>query len=101
MNLGDRLRAALKRPPAEPLLSGDDSSLGPDPTPAAVLIAITDRPEPGVILTVRHADLRTHAGQVAFPGGRIDRRKARCAFGRLGESAWNRNFVALPRSIRT
>ena len=37
-----------------------------------MLIAITDRPEPGVILTVRHDDLRTHAGQVAFPGGRID-----------------------------
>jgi len=37
-----------------------------------VLIAVTDRPQPCVILTVRHADLRTHAGQVAFPGGRID-----------------------------
>ena len=41
-------------------------------TPAAVLVAITDRPEPGVILTVRREHLRTHAGQVAFPGGRID-----------------------------
>ena len=40
--------------------------------PAAVLIAITDRAEPGVILTVRREDMRTHAGQVAFPGGRID-----------------------------
>lgn len=39
---------------------------------AAVLVAITDRPEPGVILTVRREHLRTHAGQVAFPGGRID-----------------------------
>jgi 8-oxo-dGTP pyrophosphatase MutT (NUDIX family) len=41
-------------------------------TPAAVLIAITDRAEPGVILTVRREHLRTHAGQIAFPGGRID-----------------------------
>jgi 8-oxo-dGTP pyrophosphatase MutT (NUDIX family) len=41
-------------------------------TPAAVLIAITDRPEPGVILTVRREDMRTHAGQIAFPGGRIE-----------------------------
>ncbi|HET7577563.1 MAG TPA: CoA pyrophosphatase [Sphingomicrobium sp.] len=41
-------------------------------TPAAVLIAITDRPRPGVILTVRHEDMRTHAGQIAFPGGRIE-----------------------------
>ena len=72
MSLAGRLRAALDRRPVRPLLAGDDSSVATDPTPAAVLIAITDRPEPGVILTVRHADLRTHAGQVAFPGGRID-----------------------------
>ena len=70
--LADRLRSALVRPPAEPLLAGDDASEMAAPTPAAVLIAITDRPQPGVILTVRHADLRTHPGQVAFPGGRID-----------------------------
>ena len=68
----DRLRAALERAAVEPLLAGDDSEPGDVATPAAVLIAITDRPEPGIILTVRHADLRTHAGQVAFPGGRID-----------------------------
>ena len=72
MTLADRLRSALDRPPAEPLLAGDDASETAVPTPAAVLIAVTDRPQPGVILTVRHADLRTHAGQVAFPGGRID-----------------------------
>jgi 8-oxo-dGTP pyrophosphatase MutT (NUDIX family) len=70
--LARRLRAALERPPAEPLLAGDDYSARDDAAPAAVLIAITDRPDPGVILTVRHADMRTHAGQVAFPGGRID-----------------------------
>jgi len=39
---------------------------------AAVLVAITDREEPGVILTVRREHLRTHAGQVSFPGGRLD-----------------------------
>ena len=39
---------------------------------AAVLIPITDRPEPGVILTQRPDWLRSHAGQVAFPGGKID-----------------------------
>lgn len=41
-------------------------------TPAAVLIAVTDRPEPGVILTQRPRDMRDHPGQVAFPGGKID-----------------------------
>ncbi|RZM05661.1 MAG: NUDIX domain-containing protein, partial [Sphingomonas sp.] len=39
---------------------------------AAVLVAITDRAEPGVILTQRTDTLRHHAGQVAFPGGRLD-----------------------------
>jgi 8-oxo-dGTP pyrophosphatase MutT (NUDIX family) len=41
-------------------------------TAAAVLIAITNRPDPGVILTVRREHMRNHGGQVAFPGGRID-----------------------------
>ncbi len=40
--------------------------------PAAVLVAITDRPSPGVILTRRASHMRKHAGQVAFPGGRVD-----------------------------
>ena len=39
---------------------------------AAVLIAITDRREPGLILTQRPDTMRRHAGQVAFPGGRVD-----------------------------
>jgi 8-oxo-dGTP pyrophosphatase MutT (NUDIX family) len=37
-----------------------------------VLVAITDRAEPGIILTQRTETLRRHPGQVAFPGGRID-----------------------------
>ena len=40
--------------------------------PAAVLVPVVDRPMPSVILTVRTADLATHAGQIAFPGGKID-----------------------------
>ncbi len=40
--------------------------------PAAVLVPIVVRPEPGLLLIERTAHLRTHAGQVAFPGGRID-----------------------------
>lgn len=41
-------------------------------TPAAVLMAVTDRPEPGIILTQRPRDMRDHPGQVAFPGGKLD-----------------------------
>jgi len=40
--------------------------------PAAVLIPVIDRPEPAVLLTVRTAALPSHAGQIAFPGGKID-----------------------------
>ncbi|MDE2042523.1 MAG: CoA pyrophosphatase, partial [Alphaproteobacteria bacterium] len=40
--------------------------------PAAVLIAVTDSPEPGVILTRRPDHMRAHAGQIAFPGGKVD-----------------------------
>lgn len=39
---------------------------------AAVLVPITDRSEPGVILTQRPEFLRNHGGQVAFPGGKVD-----------------------------
>jgi 8-oxo-dGTP pyrophosphatase MutT (NUDIX family) len=39
---------------------------------AAVLIALRDLPQPRVVFTLRHDGLRTHAGQVSFPGGRID-----------------------------
>ncbi len=41
--------------------------------PAAVLIPIVHGPEASVLLTKRTATLSSHAGQVAFPGGRIDR----------------------------
>lgn len=73
MTLTERLRRALAAPPPADLLAGDlrEGVEGPL-TPAAVLVAITRREEPGVILTVRREHLRTHAGQVAFPGGRID-----------------------------
>ena len=73
MSLADRLRADLARPPALPPLEGDlAESLTEANVPAAVMVAVTDRPEPGVILTTRREHMRTHAGQVAFPGGRID-----------------------------
>lgn len=78
MTLVERLTAALAAGGAREtiLLESDDrdATLGADDVlmPAAVLVAITDRPEPGVILTRRTETLRRHAGQIAFPGGRID-----------------------------
>jgi 8-oxo-dGTP pyrophosphatase MutT (NUDIX family) len=73
MTLAERLRTALAQGAAEPPLEGDlPEQRALASVEAAVLVGITDRPEPGVILTVRREHLRTHAGQVAFPGGRID-----------------------------
>ncbi|WP_370519504.1 CoA pyrophosphatase [Alcanivorax sp. DP30] len=39
---------------------------------AAVLMPLVDSPEPRVILTVRSSSMPTHAGEVAFPGGKRD-----------------------------
>jgi 8-oxo-dGTP pyrophosphatase MutT (NUDIX family) len=73
MSLSERLRAALQSPSKVPPLEGDLPEIRERAdVPAAVLIAITEREDPGVILTVRREHMRTHAGQVAFPGGRID-----------------------------
>ncbi|HEX6784304.1 MAG TPA: CoA pyrophosphatase [Sphingomicrobium sp.] len=71
--LRKRLRDALVETGTEPPLEGDHPELrAKAEIPAAVLIAITDRADPGVILTVRREHMRTHAGQIAFPGGRVD-----------------------------
>jgi 8-oxo-dGTP pyrophosphatase MutT (NUDIX family) len=71
---------AALRDPTAPAVRGD---LDLDPEswtkagvtatkPAAVLIPVIDRSVPTVILTQRTADLPSHAGQIAFPGGKID-----------------------------
>ena len=73
MSVAGRLRSGLAEPPAEHPIAGDLPELRADAsTSAAVLIAVTDRADPGVLLTVRLENLRTHAGQIAFPGGRLD-----------------------------
>lgn len=46
-----------------------------DPTPhvrAAVLVPIILHPEPSILLTLRAARMTAHAGQVAFPGGKLE-----------------------------
>ena len=70
------LRARLARLPAmpAPLDSDDDASgfMTGTLTPAAVLIPIVLGPRPSIVLTKRTTHLAKHAGQVSFPGGRID-----------------------------
>lgn len=76
-----RRRLASHRPETcgRPRRSDDDLNPGMrrldggELKPAAVLIPIIDRPEgPTVLLTRRVETLRAHAGQIAFPGGRLD-----------------------------
>jgi 8-oxo-dGTP pyrophosphatase MutT (NUDIX family) len=75
MSLADRLREALERGRRRRpiLLEGDvlEGAEG-DLMPAAVLVAVVDRPVPTVILTERPETMRQHPGQISFPGGRID-----------------------------
>jgi len=54
------------------LLSDEKFVLDQPMTQAAVLIAVTDKKEPTIILTKRREDMRSHPGQVAFPGGKLD-----------------------------
>jgi 8-oxo-dGTP pyrophosphatase MutT (NUDIX family) len=53
----------------------DDASAEGERVPAAVLVPLflaPDAHEPHVVLTRRRADLRRHAGEISFPGGRQD-----------------------------
>jgi 8-oxo-dGTP pyrophosphatase MutT (NUDIX family) len=54
-----------------PELAGDLAAMEV-PRPAAVLVPIVVRETLTVLLTQRTGTMRSHAGQVAFPGGRVD-----------------------------
>lgn len=102
MTLAQRLRAALDEGHAREadLMLSDtrDPRIDSDLVlaPAAVLVAITDRPEPGLILTQRSDTLRKHAGQIAFPGGRVDASDADEIAGALREAE---EEIGLPRHL--
>lgn len=52
---------------------GDDGLFDNQRLPAAVLIGLVNRPAgPTILLTKRTDHLRDHAGQICFPGGRIE-----------------------------
>jgi 8-oxo-dGTP pyrophosphatase MutT (NUDIX family) len=79
--------------PPEPSLSGTT-----DQIPAAVLVPLfvtADANEPHIVLTRRRADLRRHAGEISFPGGRRDAADATLADTALREAE---EEVGLPRA---
>jgi 8-oxo-dGTP pyrophosphatase MutT (NUDIX family) len=94
-----RARLTLDVPPAltDQSVAGVRGDLDLDPSlweragvaatrPAAVLVGVVDRPEPAVLLTLRTADLESHAGQIAFPGGKIEADDASPAAAALREA---------------
>jgi 8-oxo-dGTP pyrophosphatase MutT (NUDIX family) len=71
----DELRARLKRAPPTFAVYGDDGTAGRESasTAAAVLIPVVAHPQGLTLLfTQRTTHLRSHSGQVAFPGGRAE-----------------------------
>lgn len=95
-----RLRRALEHDAGSVALLPGDMRTPPEglATQAAVLVAITDRPEPGLILTQRTDTLRRHAGQIAFPGGRIDPEDEDAAAAALREA--HEEIALPPHSVR-
>lgn len=96
MALFAKIAAALD--PARTVYVEDERYLGDNVEShraAAVLIPITRRVEPGVILTQRPEWLSSHPGQVAFPGGKIDAHDENAVAAALREAE---EELALPAS---
>jgi len=77
LTLRDRLERALHRGNHRDMGGhlSDESDIITDQEAlkeAAVLIAITNRADPGIILVQRPQYMRNHPGQIALPGGKID-----------------------------
>jgi 8-oxo-dGTP pyrophosphatase MutT (NUDIX family) len=82
------LRQRFSAPPVwTPETAFERSLGGRTPMRASVLLPIVLREQPMVLLTQRTAQLSTHSGQVAFPGGRADPADASPAATALRE-AW-------------
>jgi 8-oxo-dGTP pyrophosphatase MutT (NUDIX family) len=67
--------SAFTWPPESSSQAGPDRPAATEPVPAAVLVplfAATNASDAYVVLTKRRADLRRHAGEISFPGGRKD-----------------------------
>jgi 8-oxo-dGTP pyrophosphatase MutT (NUDIX family) len=78
--------------------TGRDRSPPGDQIPAAVLVPLflaAGTREPHVVLTRRRGDLRRHAGEISFPGGRRDAEDASLADTALREAE---EEIGLPRA---
>jgi 8-oxo-dGTP pyrophosphatase MutT (NUDIX family) len=72
------VRRLAAHPPLTELLTADDLERQKENAarvlkPAAVLLLVVNHgPDPSVVFTQRTAHLADHAGQISFPGGRVD-----------------------------
>lgn len=73
MNLSQRLRRLHEEGHSREIEQQDETGLASrELRPAAVLAAVTERERPGFLMIHRPSNMRSHPGQVAFPGGKID-----------------------------
>jgi len=84
----DELRRRLARhSPPQFSVYGDDGAGREGTTAAAVLIPMIAYPgEPTVLFTQRTQHLKSHSGQVSFPGGRVEPGDASVEFAALREA---------------
>jgi 8-oxo-dGTP pyrophosphatase MutT (NUDIX family) len=90
--------SAFTWPPDPSALGATDRPAAAEEIPAAVLVPLFlagEAQEPHVVLTRRRADLKRHAGEISFPGGRRDAEDADLAETALREAE---EEIGLPRS---
>jgi len=90
--------SAFTWPPEPSPGTGPERGAAGEQVPAAVLAAIFldgEPKEPHLVLTRRRADLRRHAGEISFPGGRSDAEDADLAETALREAE---EEIGLPRA---
>ncbi len=84
----EALRQRFLHPPRwQPEVRAEPRFTDRAPRHAAVLIPVVQHPQPTVLLTQRTAHMSSHAGQIAFPGGKVDAEDADACAAALRE-AW-------------
>ena len=90
--------SAFTWPPDPSILGVEDPPAPADEIPAAVLVPLFlagEAAEPHLVLTRRRGDLKRHAGEISFPGGRRDAADADLAETALREAG---EEIGLPRT---
>jgi 8-oxo-dGTP pyrophosphatase MutT (NUDIX family) len=90
--------SAFTWPPDPSILGAKDRPAPADEIPAAVLVPLflaREAGEPHLVLTRRRGDLKRHAGEISFPGGRRDAADADLAETALREAE---EEIGLPRT---